>query len=316
MFGLDLMFISLALLITAVISLIFSTVWLLYKLEKNKKDLILILEQTEAKSEKYLKEARVKVEKMMLEAEKNASDYLSKKKIEIDSSNQELENRLETLEKRAEEIFIKNIQTVDNFTESLSEKAFSQMESSAEEVSGAIKTALISAGESTERRMNQLSEKTVSVNNTIKELDVLSSEVKNVFSESTKKIQNLSEEISVGAKKQIQLSVNEVSKTINGMTGNVHEQLDEGINKMVVELGGVKTELSKKLNSMVDSEFSDFKKEMEDYKISRLKVVDEQIVTLVEETVRIALNNNLSKEDHRDIIYRALEEAKKEGVFN
>lgn len=315
MFGLDLMFTLLTLLITAVISLIFSTVWLLYKLEKNKKDFILILDQTEAKSEQYLKEARVKVKEMLIEAEKNASDYLFKRKTEIDSSNQELENRLEALEKRAEEAFLKNIQTVNDFTDRMSKEAFNQMESSAEEASGTIKSALISVGKRTETRMNELSEKTVSVNNTIKELDVLSTEIKNVFSESTQKIQNLSEEISVGAKKQIQLSVNEVSKTINGMTGDVHEQLDEGINKMIIELGGVKTELSKKLNSMVDSEFNDFKKEMEDYKSSRLKVVDEQIVTLVEETVRIALNNNLSKEDHRDIIYRALEEAKREGVF-
>lgn len=315
MFGSDLIFTLLTLLITAVVFLIFSAVWLLRKIKKQKKEFSLVLKETEAKSEQYLEEARLKSKEMLIEAEKKASDYLSQRQIDIDSSHEELKRRLDNLEKSAEEAFSKNTQTVTDFTESLSKEAHSQMEGSVEEASNAIKSALISAGEKTEEQINQLSEKTVSVNKTIKELDSLSTEVKNVFSESTLKIKNLSEEISAEAKEQIQMSVNEVSKTIQGMTGDVRGQLDEGINKMVLELNGVKTELSKKLNSRVDSEFDDLKKEIENHKNDRLRVVDEQIVTLVEETARIALNSNLSKENHRDVIYRALEEAKREGVF-
>ncbi len=52
------------------------------------------------------------------------------------------------------------------------------------------------------------------------------------------------------------------------------------------------------------------------YKKERLALLDREVVGLIEETARIALNRTFSLREHRDQILVALDEAKKEGVFD
>ncbi len=52
------------------------------------------------------------------------------------------------------------------------------------------------------------------------------------------------------------------------------------------------------------------------YKKERLALLDREVVGLIEETARIALNKTFSLREHRDQVLVALDEAKKEGVFD
>jgi len=51
--------------------------------------------------------------------------------------------------------------------------------------------------------------------------------------------------------------------------------------------------------------------EIEEYKIHRRKVLDEKIVDILEEVLRLTIDKKLSLSDQSDFIYKALEEAKK-----
>lgn len=52
------------------------------------------------------------------------------------------------------------------------------------------------------------------------------------------------------------------------------------------------------------------------YRKERFNLLDKEVVGLVEETARIALNRTFSLREHRDQVLSALKEAKSEGIFN
>lgn len=69
----------------------------------------------------------------------------------------------------------------------------------------------------------------------------------------------------------------------------------------------IKTELTK--------EFTLAKQEIDEYKRKRLAVIDQNIVDILEKTLSLALGKKLSLSDQAELIYKALEEAKKEHAF-
>lgn len=73
--------------------------------------------------------------------------------------------------------------------------------------------------------------------------------------------------------------------------------------------------LDKALRVNVEKEFESIKTELERYRDTRMHMVDEKIMVLVEETAQIALRKKLSLAEHTDLIYQSLEEAKEQGVF-
>lgn len=78
-------------------------------------------------------------------------------------------------------------------------------------------------------------------------------------------------------------------------------------------------EVAKELNSVlhesVAGEFSRIANELAQYRSARMRMVDERIIALIEETVGIVLQKKLSMQDQSDLVYRSLEEAKERGVF-
>lgn len=65
----------------------------------------------------------------------------------------------------------------------------------------------------------------------------------------------------------------------------------------------------------IEHEFSQISDELTNYRAARMRLVDERILTLIEETAQIALQKQLSMEDQADLVYRSLDEAKQRGVF-
>jgi len=75
-------------------------------------------------------------------------------------------------------------------------------------------------------------------------------------------------------------------------------------------------EVKKHVSEEITKEISTAHDAITAYKKERFVLLDREIVGLVEETARIALNKTLSLREHRDQVLTALEEAKKDGIFD
>ncbi|MDO8638958.1 MAG: hypothetical protein Q7R43_05255 [Candidatus Daviesbacteria bacterium] len=62
----------------------------------------------------------------------------------------------------------------------------------------------------------------------------------------------------------------------------------------------------------INTEITQVRKAIEEYKKAQIKAVDENIKAIVEETVAKVLGKKLTLDDQMDLIYKSLEEAKKE----
>lgn len=65
----------------------------------------------------------------------------------------------------------------------------------------------------------------------------------------------------------------------------------------------------------LDKEFAAVKSGLETYRQERMKRVERDIVSIVEQAVAITLRKELPLKDHADLVFEALEEAKREGTF-
>jgi hypothetical protein len=73
--------------------------------------------------------------------------------------------------------------------------------------------------------------------------------------------------------------------------------------------------VKKRLTTELEGEIEAARKAVIAYKEERFAVIDKEIVSLVEDTARLALHKSFSFDDHRGVILDALTEAKQKGVF-
>lgn len=73
--------------------------------------------------------------------------------------------------------------------------------------------------------------------------------------------------------------------------------------------------LDEALRVNLEKEFTAITHELGKYREARMRLVNERILLLIEETAQIALQKQLSLQDQADLVYRALEEAKQRGIF-
>ena len=71
----------------------------------------------------------------------------------------------------------------------------------------------------------------------------------------------------------------------------------------------------KEARRKIDANYEASKKEIENYEKEELKKIDSGIYELLEKISKLVLGKALSLADHEDLIEKALEKAKKEGVF-
>lgn len=95
--------------------------------------------------------------------------------------------------------------------------------------------------------------------------------------------------------------------------------LQEETKKLSTQLSNTFTTLEvsakEQIRGSVEKEFISVKKIIETYRQERYALIDNQLLSLLENTAAIALGKNLTLQDHTDLIYRALEEAKGKDVF-
>jgi hypothetical protein len=114
---------------------------------------------------------------------------------------------------------------------------------------------------------------------------------------------------------------------IQSAEGAIHEHIDknqkmleEKANAMIERTESLLTQftgdLEAKVKGDVERELAKAAQEIEQYKANRMRVVDERIVDILEEVLRVALDKKMSLADQSELIYKALEDAKKEHSFS
>ncbi|OGG11425.1 hypothetical protein A2Z00_05575 [Candidatus Gottesmanbacteria bacterium RBG_13_45_10] len=70
------------------------------------------------------------------------------------------------------------------------------------------------------------------------------------------------------------------------------------------------------IRSELEKELAKSKEEIAVYRQERMKVIDERIVDILEDVLRVTLQKKLSLADQSDLMYKALEEAKRGSAFS
>ena len=104
-----------------------------------------------------------------------------------------------------------------------------------------------------------------------------------------------------------------------GITKN-ESLLQEETTKLSTQLsetfGTLEANAKEQIRSNVEKEFISVKKVIETYRQERFALVDNQILSLLENVTNVALQKSLTLQDHSDLIYKALDEAKSKDIFS
>lgn len=94
-------------------------------------------------------------------------------------------------------------------------------------------------------------------------------------------------------------------KAIQDRINQLFEQLEERMGEFLISAEG-------KTTSSLELELKSTRQLIETYKQQQLKLIDENILAMMEQTLNLVLGKKLSLKDQLDLIYEALEKAKAE----
>jgi hypothetical protein len=132
-----------------------------------------------------------------------------------------------------------------------------------------------------------------------------------LFERLTMDIQNVEKGIQHLAVALEEAAVNEADKNAE----IVRREMQKIGKETAVSIVTVARELDGVLRQSVEGEFDRITNELAQYRSARMRLVDERILTLIEETAQLVLQKKLSMSDQSELVYRALEEAKERGIF-
>lgn len=112
-----------------------------------------------------------------------------------------------------------------------------------------------------------------------------------------------------GAEKAIKEHVKANEKMLSDKSNEMVSQTSE-------MLGVFTKELEQKVKADIEQKMNEATNEIEQYKLTRIRVIDERIVDVLEEVLEVVLEKKLTLADQSDLVYKALEQAKREHAFS
>lgn len=96
---------------------------------------------------------------------------------------------------------------------------------------------------------------------------------------------------------------------------NLEKKTDNFFTKSEDFLRKFITDLQSRTETQLDEEIGNAKKIVDKYRQQRVEIIDENVVAILEKTLNIALGKKLTFTEQTELIYEALEQAKKENIF-
>jgi len=237
-----------------------------------------------------IKKAQKKAQKIIYDATRQAREILIAS--ELASIKESAEKKVET--RKLEETYRQNLDVIARETRQLLGKYAGEAESIYKNLSQELIEQIGSSKESIESESNKTAQDIRDSLNSIKE-KVHSTEEK--YSTMAARIEDSIDQHARDGKEQL-------SHSIDAVVNNFSQSLSE-----------IKEDNAQKIDAYLRDEFEKAKEEIYAYKEARMKILDKQIISLVEQVAEITLRKKLSLKEHGELAYQALEEAKKEGIF-
>ncbi len=134
-----------------------------------------------------------------------------------------------------------------------------------------------------------------------------------------KTLQDQSDRIAKHAEGSYTDFIGEIEKNIHRHIEENKKLLEERSNTVVDRAQGLLDkfigDVEERVKSQVDDALKEARNEISEYKAHRIKVIDERIIDMLEEIIKVALEKKLSLAEQSELVYRALEEAKRENSF-
>jgi F0F1-type ATP synthase membrane subunit b/b' len=111
----------------------------------------------------------------------------------------------------------------------------------------------------------------------------------------------------------------EVGRKVESHLAENEKTLAERADKVVIEAEKTLTEVTSSVQKLVktevEHELESVHKEVDEYRRQRMRIIDERIIDMLEEVIKVTLEKKLSLAEQSELVYKALEEAKREGAF-
>jgi uncharacterized protein YjbJ (UPF0337 family) len=111
----------------------------------------------------------------------------------------------------------------------------------------------------------------------------------------------------------------QVGHVVNERIDKNEEMLKDRAGQMIEDarkaLDGIAEKTREQVAAEVDKELDSARSEISEYKFRRMKIIDERIIQMLEDIIKVTLEKKLSLQEQSELVYRALDEAKKENAF-
>lgn len=132
--------------------------------------------------------------------------------------------------------------------------------------------------------------------------------LKSQFAESAQKAGSAYTDFIKSIEKQVDEHISENQKLLASRT-------DELIKGAQSALEKTSRDVDARIKDQVEHALDEARNEITEYKKRRMKVVDERIIDMLEDVIKVTLEKKLSLVEQSELVYKALEEAKKENAF-
>lgn len=141
-----------------------------------------------------------------------------------------------------------------------------------------------------------------------KELEKLSKEMVSKLESSEKLAETQFQDYLKGLESTIEAAAKKSEEAFNQRSATFFDKTSEAVGQAVAEI-------NTKVKEEVTTEMKKMKDVVEEYQRKRMAVVDDNLIDIIEKTAAAALNKSLSMEEHVELIYKSLDEAKKKNFF-
>ncbi|HCC04825.1 TPA: hypothetical protein DEP58_00785 [Patescibacteria group bacterium] len=242
-----------------------------------------------------------KAKEVLINAEERAHAIITEARIEA-------RNLRSTIEKERLKALSEDHQAVERFLDAYR----FQLEKNIKELSyGVEKEHLHATSRFVESLQNIEGRVSLNADEAKHSMDSFTSQSSTLFERLSYEIENVEEGI-----QHLALALEEAAENESDKNAQI---VREEMQKIGKETARSVVEVAKGLNEVLkvnlEKEFKSISKELGQYREARMRLINERILVLIEETAQIALQKKLSLEDQAELVYRSLEEAKQRGVF-
>lgn len=166
--------------------------------------------------------------------------------------------------------------------------------------------------EALERSQKIIDRSIVEASSIISKAQVLGEEVRTKISDSTSQISDNQKEIYQKVLNEVRNQLYEVvQKASQDIKNDAQEEIASFANSVREETIATETEVKTKISQ----EYVNLERDLEEYKRTKMLEAAEQVEKLISVVSKKVFSESLTPENHKDLILRALEEAKKNNVF-